>query len=225
MTNQVSHSNENNELEPNGAAESFITKNAKLIGIALAVVVIAGAGYFLYDSLVAKPRNLEAQERIAASENFFKDKEYEKALNGDSINGGGFLQIIEEYGNTPTGNLAKLQAGLCYAQLGEYAKAIPFLEEYDGCDDAIITPAAMMALGNCYAQTEKEDKAAETLEKAAKKADNISLSPICLMQAADVYIKLGKSDKALECYKTIKSKYPTSSLAANIDKYIDSIGK
>lgn len=225
MTNKVSKSNENNELEQKSAAESFISKNAKRIAVALAVIVIGGAGYFMYDAFVVQPNNKEAQEKIVASENYFKDKEYEKALNGDSINGGGFLQIIDEYGNTPTGNLAKLQAGLCYAQLGQYEQAVTYLEQYDSCDDAIITPAAIMALGNCYAQLDQEIKAAETLEKAAKKADNNTISPICLMQAADLYIKQGKKDKALACYQTIKEKYTTSAMAGNIDKYINSISK
>lgn len=224
MTKQVSPANENNELEQKSAAESFVTKNVKTIIVALAVIVVGAAAYFMYNAFVVTPNNKEAQEKMIASVNYFKNKEYDKALNGDSINSG-FLQIIDEYGNTKTGNLAKLQAGLCYAQLGQYQDAVKYLEEYDGCDDEIITPAAMMALGNCYAQLDQEIKGAEMLEKAAKKADNNTISPICLMQAADLYIKQAQPDKARACYETIKEKYPTSGMGVNIDKYLNSIIK
>lgn len=57
-----------------------------------------------------------------------------------------------------------------------------FLEEYDGADDQMISPAAEGALGNAYAHLNQLDKAVSHLKKAAEKADNNSLSPTFLIQ-------------------------------------------
>lgn len=50
----------------------------------------------------------EAQYRFEAT-----TPDFELALVGDE-NGAGFLDVIEKYGSTPSGNLAKHYAGICY---------------------------------------------------------------------------------------------------------------
>lgn len=68
-------------------------------------------------------------------------------------------------------------------------------------------------------------KAAEILTKAAKEADNNTISPTCLMQAGQIYEVLGQNDKALECYKQIKDKYQQSNAYYEIDKYIEKLSE
>lgn len=89
----------------------------------------------------------------------------------------------------------------------------------------MVSPAALGALGNCYAELNQIDKATETLMKAAKKADNNTLSPIFLLQAGELYESQGQKDKALECYKEIKTKYVNSAQYADIDKYIERVSE
>jgi TolA-binding protein len=60
------------------------------------------------------------------------------------------------------------------------------------------------------------------LIEAANMAKN-SLSPVFILQAAEVYENLGQNDKALNLYNEIKSEYPTSPIAQNIDKYIERV--
>ena len=52
---------------------------------------------------------------IAEAQYRFEDQnaDYALALEGDA-NGAGFLEVIEKYGSTPSGNLAKHYAGVCY---------------------------------------------------------------------------------------------------------------
>ena len=65
------------------------------------------------------------------------------------------------------------------------------------------------------------DKAADMLLKAAKEADNNTLSPIYLQQAGEILVKQGKYDQAIEAYTTIKDKYFRSYQAMQIDKFIE----
>ena len=95
------------------------------------------------------------------------------------------------------------------------------MENFSGQDDQMITPAAEAALGNAYANLNQLDKAVEHLTKAAKKADNNSLSPTFLIQAGEILESQGKKDEALKLYQEIKEKYFNSMQYQTIDAYIE----
>lgn len=207
------------------SSEALIDKYKKPVMAGLAVVVVAVAGFFLYKSFILEPKNQKANEALFKGEQYFAMNDYDKALKGDSTGYKGFIYIAEEYSNTKAGNLARLYAGMSYAQSGNYQEAVKYLESYDECDDEMITPAAVGVLGNCYAQLNQLDKATETLLKAAEMADNTTLSPMYLQQAGEIFESQGNTDKALNCYKEIKNKYPQSMQAVEIDKYIERLSK
>lgn len=202
------------------ASAGFVERNWKAlvytVGGALAVVILSLAIHQYY----IVPRNAEAADNIAVAEQLFLEGNFEKALNGDGVNAG-FLQIVDEFGSTPSGNLARLYAGLCYAHTDKAEEAVKYLEDFDLCDDMMISNAALGALGNCYAQLGENEKAASTLLKAAERADNNTLSPLFYQQAGQIYESLGNKDKAMECYETIKSDYPQSLQSQDVDKFIE----
>jgi len=131
------------------------------------------------------------------------------------------LNIASDYSGTKAANLARLYAGLSYAHLGKAKEAVEMLSDFDEADDQMISPAALGALGNCYAEVGEVDKAISTLKKAAKKADNNSLSPTFLITAGELLESQGKKEDALDCYKQVKEKYQESMQYQEIDKYIE----
>ena len=193
-------------------------KNAIIYGVG-GVLLIIVAVICIYQYIIV-PRNNKADESIFYAEQAFMDGNYDKALNGDGVNKG-FLSVIDEFGSTKAGNIACLYAAKCYAATEKYQEAIDMLDKFDGCGDAMISPAAIALKGNCYAELGENEKAADLLLQAAKKADNNTISPVCLLQAGQIYVSLGQNDKALECYQQIKSKYQQSSIYYEIDKYIE----
>jgi len=76
-------------------------------------------------------------------------------------------------------------------------------------------------IGNCYANMDQTADAMATFEKAAKKADNVLFSPFYLQKAATIAEATGDYNKALALYNQIKNDYATSSIARDIDKYIE----
>ncbi|MBR3530348.1 MAG: tetratricopeptide repeat protein [Bacteroidaceae bacterium] len=205
-------------------SEAFIEKNLKTILIVIAAIIVVVAGFFIYRNHQAKVE-LEAQNAIAKSQQAFAQEQFEQALNGDGANVMGFLKIIDEYSGTKTANLAKLYAAICYANTDKTAEAIKMFEDFDAQNDQMVSPAALAALGNCYVKNGDGQKGAETLVKAAQKADNDAISPLALRQAGEVYESLNQTDKALELYQQIKDKYYRSPLANDIDKYIERVSK
>lgn len=205
--------------------EEFLLKykNA-IIGCLVAVVLIVG-GCIFYKNYKADKQE-EASTAIAKAQELFGNQNYELALNGsDSLNVKGFLAIASEYSSTDAGNLAQLYAGLCYANLDKWQEAAQCLEQFDGADDQMISPAALGALGNVYAHLNDLDKAVSTLKKAAEQADNNSLSPTFLIQAGEILEEQGKKAEALTLYKQIKEKYFQSMQYQTIDEYIERVSE
>jgi tetratricopeptide (TPR) repeat protein len=163
---------------------------------------------------------VKASEALFRGEQYFSNDEYATALNGDSLGYAGFLKVADEFSGTKAGNLANAYIGICYAQQGEYEKAVSYLNKFSAKDE-LISPALMGTLGNCYAQLGQLDKAASTLMKAADKADSQALSPIYLIQAGQIFEKLGKNSEAVKAYTLVKEKYFNSYQSMDIDKYIE----
>ncbi len=211
-------------------SQEFFDKNKKiLLGVIIAVLVIV-AGYFCYSTFIGGPREEKASTALARGQEYFNAEQFDKALNGDGAGYSGFVKIADDYSSTDAGNLAKLYAGLSYAYLGKWNDAVKYLEDYSPKGDAMVSPAAIEALGNAYAHVGQIDKAVSKLQEAADKADdkaedgtNNSLSPFFRLQAGELLESQGKKADALKVYQDIKKKYVNSQLVQSneIDKYIE----
>ena len=210
--------------------EAFAMKYRKAIIIAVAAIIIAVVGGFLYQAYVAQPREDKASTALAKGQEYFDAEQFDKALKGDGTGYMGLLNIINDYSSTDAANLANLYAGLCYANLNKWNDAVKYLDAYRPADDAMVSPAAIAALGNAYAHINQLDKAIDNLEKAAEMADkqakagaNNSIAPTFYLQAGILLESQGKKDKALELYKKIKANYVNAQLVQSqeIDKYIE----
>ena len=224
-------------LEQNEAlnkSEAFILKYKKTIIIAVVALLAIIAGIFVYKAYVSGPREDKASTALGRGQQYFDADQYDKALNGDGANFAGFLKIASDYSSTDAGNLANLYAGLCYANLGKWEDAVKYLDQYSPADDAVVSPAAVAALGNAYAHVNQLDKAVSALKKAADMADskgldgvNNSIAPTFRLQAAEILESQGKKEEALKMYQEIKSKYVNSALVQSqeIDKYIERLSE
>ena len=209
--------------QPISQSEAFFLKNKKAIIAAVIAIVVIIAGIVLYKTYVSGPNELKASTAIAKGQDYFMTDNYQKALNGDSASYKGFIALAKEWSGTKAGNLANLYAGICYAKLDKWQEAAADLEKYDGSDDAMVSPAAIGALGNVYAHLNQLDKAVSTLKKAAEMADNNSLSPTYLIQAGEILESQNKKAEALKLYEEVKEKYFNSMAYQTIDEYIERV--
>ena len=205
MANKNNKANNLTE-ETQNSSEAFFLKYRKAVIYGAIAVIAVIAGIIIYNTYVAGPREDKASTVLAKGHKYFNNEDYDKALKGDGADFPGFLAVASDYSSTDAGNLANLYAGLCYAQLGKWNDAITCIEKFDGQGDNMISPAAEGALGNAYAHTNQLDKAVEHLKKAAKLADNNSLSPTFLIQAGEILESQGKKEEALELYMQVKNK-------------------
>lgn len=204
--------------------DGFVQRNLKKIAWCVGVIIVLLIACLLGKNYFEK-QGRKAAEALFPCEQLFQQGNYEKALNGDGQDVLGLLEVAKKYSHTKSGNLAKLYAGLAYAQTGKYDEAEKYLSDFDAKGDEMISPAAIAALGNVYAHNGKTDKAIEMLKKAAKKADNAVESPIFLVQAAELLESQGKNDEALKLYEQVKDNYRGSQIGQDIDKYIERVKK
>ena len=204
--------------EQSSKSVAFFEKYKKTIVGAVVAVIVIIVGIIMFNNYYLEPRANEASTELAKSQELFDQQQYDKALAG-------FQKVAADYSSTDAGNLAQLYIGICQANLGKWQEAVNALESFNGKGDQMISPAAEGALGNAYANLNQLDKAVEHLKKAAKMADNNSLSPTFLIQAGEILESQGKKAEALELYKQVKEKYFNSMQYQTIDKYIERVSE
>jgi tetratricopeptide (TPR) repeat protein len=199
-------------------AELFFEKNAKLISMIFGAAVVVALLLLATHRFYTLPHEAKAKEQIFSAEQYFEKDSFNLALNGDG-NYPGVLDIIDNYGRTPAGNLAKYYAGISYLHLGKYKEAIDYLESFK-TSDLLLKPVATGAIGDAYAEMGNKEKAVKYYTDAAEVKANNFTTPIYLLKAGRMYELLGNKEKALSTYQTIKDKYGDSNEGRLVDKYI-----
>ena len=215
-------------------SEAFVNRYKKPLAIGIGAVIVIIVAAILLNVLYFTPRADKASTALAKGQEYFANEQFDKALNGDGATYTGFVKIADEYSGTDAANLANLYAGLCYANLGKWQEAQKYLDSYSTAGDMMVSPAAVAALGNVYAQNGEIDKAVSSLKKAASMADdkaedgvNNSISPTFLIQAGELLESQGNKAEALKVYQDIKKKYVNSQTvqSSEIDKYIERVSE
>jgi len=108
--------------------EQFIESNQKTLTYIVGGIIVVIILFFGYKRFISDPKEKSAQKAIFQAEYYFEKDSVDLALYGDGENYG-FLEIIDDYGSTDVGNLAKYYAGLCFYNKGEYEVAIDHLKK------------------------------------------------------------------------------------------------
>ena len=200
------------------STEQFIEKNQKLLIRGVLVIVIVVGAILGYYRFYKAPLEEEALKQMFVAENLFEKDSFNMALNGDG-NAPGFLEIIDRYGSTPSGNLANYYAGICYLHLGDNQNAIKYLEKFSS-DDVIFSSMVKANLGDAYMQQGDFKKASSYYQKATTGTTNMVTTPMILMKAGLAFEKANDYKHALSMYERIEKEFPASMEAAEIEKYI-----
>ena len=199
--------------------ERYIEENKKSLSIITGAIILIVGGYFGYKKLYVEPMETEAQSQMFMAERYFERDSLELAINGDG-QWLGFLDIVDEYSITPSGNLANYYLGICYLKKGQYQDAIDYLSAFD-CDDEMASSVAIGAIGDAYMQLGETKTAVTYYIDAAKEQKNDFTSPIYLMKAAQALEGLGDFKKAIGVYEDIRKNYPETKEGLEVEKYLE----
>ena len=199
--------------------EAFLKKYQKAILIAVGAVVVIVGGWYAYQNMVVEPKEAQAADAIYKAEANFAQDSLKAALSGVGT-ARGFLYIINNYGGTKSGNLAKYYAGVCYLRLGDFSNAVKYLKDFS-TDAKQIQMMAYGCLGDAYSELNKNDDAITYYKKAAETFDKDEANASEYLFRAGMKLELmGKTKDAVDIYKQLKEKFPQSPRAMQADKYI-----
>lgn len=207
--------------------ELFFENNGKVISYGIFGLLLIAAVIFGYKTLIVEPKMEQASDMLANAQLIFEQAtpDYDAALNGND-SGAGFLEVIENYGSTPAGNLASHYAGICYIKLGDLNNAAKYLAQYKAVDEipAYVINAQNIGLQADIAVDKGDYATAMTLyNKAVESSQNSYTAPLYTYKAALVSIEVGEKAKAIELFEKIISTYPNSVEARSAEKYLGTI--
>ncbi|MDD8018124.1 MAG: tetratricopeptide repeat protein [Bacteroidota bacterium] len=200
-------------------AVSWFETNKKLLtNVGIALVVIIAAGWFYLNN--QHQNNDKAALEFAKVFSYYDNGQYQLAMNGiPERNVRGLQAIVNDYGSTTYGNLAKFYLANCFFNSGEYDKA---LEAYKDASvsSPLLEASRLAGVAACYEAKGNFDDAAKNFEKAGKYSANDPNAPDNLANAARNYAKAGNKDQAIELYKLIKKEHGSSAAAREAERYL-----
>lgn len=207
--------------------EFFLEKHGRTMSYLILALFVVAALVFGYRALVVAPRAEKAAALIAEAQNRFEQEtpDYELALLGDD-SGAGFLEVIERYGATPAGNLAKHYAGICYLHMGDLENAAAFLAKFSpvkGLPGQIINAQNLGLQGDVAVEQQAYAKAAKLFAKAAKASDNNLTAPLYLYKQALAEQAAGNRTQAAALCERILTDYPMSMEASQAEKLLGGV--
>ena len=202
-------------------AQEFFYDNRTLVyGIAVGVVVVllAIVGFAFLQS----QRGVQAEEVLGGIILVYERGDYRAALDG-TPEAVGLLEIIDDYGGTPAGNMARFYAADASFRLGDYDQALEFFQDFGGGDD-IVGASALAGEAAIYEIKEDYARAGDLFRQAALLEENELRSPDYLMGAGRAYEKAGQYQDAHNAYQRIKDQYPASVQAQGVDFFLGRVG-
>lgn len=211
-----------------GKTEAWVARNQKYIFIIIGVAALVILGYLAYQEFIQEPKEAEAANEMFTAQQYFDNALNSQGAQSDSLynmalTGGqgkyGFEDIIDNYGSTKAGNLARYYAGMAYLSTNQYQKAIEHLDNFKS-DDEILAPLAKGGIGDAFMQLDQPEEALGYYEDAAKMRDNNFTTPKFLLKAAITAISLGDGAAAEKYLNRIEKEYPDSAEANKVSAYL-----
>jgi len=203
---------------------SFYYENKKVIGYAITALLVIVVAIIIYMNN-QRTNNAKAAAELGkifpvydAGEN--DARQYKVAIEGQPDRGiMGLRAIVDNYGSTEAGELARFYLATAYFSLGQFDDALKQFESFSSGSD-LLKASADAGIARCYEAKQDLGKAASYFEKAAGVSKTSPLTPEYLNSAARCYGLSGEKEKAVTLLKRLKKDYPTSTFARDADRYI-----
>ena len=149
--------------------EMFFEQNRKSITIAMSAVVLVLGGFFAYQFLYKKPREVEASNAAIRADLLVEMDSIRLAVMGDA-NFEGYEAIASNYSGTKVADRAHFWCGVYYRDIAkDYATALDHFKQV-GFRDEAVSVEVTGCIGDMYVMMNNLEEGASWLEKAAKQA-------------------------------------------------------
>jgi TolA-binding protein len=204
-------------------SRAWIEQNRRLMSyIVSAPIILIAILWFVQNN--RRQNNERATTDLAKVYRLYDQGQYQLSISGiPQENIRGLQSIVDDYGSTQAGEMAKLYLADSYFNLRQYDKALKYFQSVD-LGDKLLSSTALAGEAACYEAIGNHEEAATLFEQAASKYMTAIQAPDDLFRAANNYSRVGKKDKAAEMLRRLKKEFPTSSYARDVDRYLAEFG-
>jgi tetratricopeptide (TPR) repeat protein len=198
-------------------ATAWYEQHRRTVSIGVTAVVVAIVAVVVYVRNRAD-NNEHAQAQLGQIMQYYDNGQYQLAIDGvPERNIPGLRSIVNNYGNSEGGDLARFYLGGALYGLGKYDEAFEEFDTFSAPND-LLESSRLAGMAACREAVNRFDEAARLYERAAG-GQGIAV-PENLYHAARTYALAGDKEKALDLYTRIKKNHPTSSYAKEADRQI-----
>lgn len=192
--------------------KNWLNSQNKTVIFGVAGLIILTLAIFGYQYLYKMPREKKGLAAIYKAQALFDVDSFKQVTKMAP-------KLADDFSGTKAGNLAAYMAGASFMNLGDYKKAIEYLEDAS-FDDKIMSVQVIGLLGDAYVENNELDKGLSQYEKAAKKSKTEFSAIWWYKKAARVHEKKNEWQDALDIYKLLKKEYKDVDAILDIDRYI-----
>ncbi len=203
-------------------ATSFYEENKKLISIGITVVAAVIIALVIYFKNQGE-NNERATTQLAAIHPFYDNAQYQQAVDGvPERNIVGLKAIVDNYGGTRTGDMARFYLADAYFQLGKYTDA---LNEFDDCDPsaALLQASRLAGIAASHEALGNHKDAGVYFERAAGKEPTPGTIAEYLNNAARNFAQAGEKERALEILRRLQKNHPTTTYGREAERFISQL--
>jgi tetratricopeptide (TPR) repeat protein len=199
-------------------AVDFFEKNKKNVYIVLSAVVIIIAGIVLFMNK-RKADNEKASGELSKIQQIYSAGNFQQAVNGDSLgNSKGLQYIVDEYGSTETGEMAKIMLANSYFNLRDFDKAEKYFKDFSG-SNKLLKVASVAGLASVYEARGNYTEAAKQFEKAANYDKENPFVDQYLFYAGKNYSRADDKAEAKKIFEKLKENFPKSKYNQESERY------
>ncbi|MEM9737521.1 MAG: tetratricopeptide repeat protein [Bacteroidota bacterium] len=197
---------ERKDQQPQSLLSKYINSTT-----AIGIIILLGLiiGFFKFREARINRNEQDAQEAIWRSQKYFKNKQFDNALQGDDLTPG-FLAIAKKWPSTKAGQLAYYYIALIYIDRKMYQEAVQYLNKIRFPNPVIQSFSVWGIKGDAYSEMGNYQEALVWYQKAANTSPNSQITPVYLKKIAAIWEDLGELEKAKNCYQLISQEFPDS---------------
>jgi TolA-binding protein len=128
-----------------------------------------------------------------------------------------FTEVVQQYGRTRPGQIARYYAGLSYLRLGQHEQAERWFRETERSGDAELAALARFQLAQFYARTGKPEEAVRLYQALAERPTTLLPKPVVLLALAEHHARSHPAE-ARRIYEQVRTEFPDTAAAQQAEQ-------
>jgi predicted negative regulator of RcsB-dependent stress response len=202
---------------PFEVVSDYYNRNKNQVMIIAGAIIVIVVGIILFTSKRAS-QNEDASLALGKIRPAYESGNFQAAINGDSLGNKGLLFIVNEYGSSESGELAKLLLANSYYGLRDFQNALKYYEDFGG-SNKLSKVAAITGIASVKEAQNDFIGAAKEFERAANYDKENPFRDEYLFYAGKDFALGNDKVSAKRVFDLLKSDFPKSKYIAQSVRY------